>query len=180
MNSYNPLTIKYDQPPGFLFEEDFMEDNIRCIPMLVRFKLDAAGIKLKLAEWSKFSVDERNQLAIQQCDTDEEIVVYKNYLQQLVKFRSGNQPTVLQLIQDPAWANLEKVDESLLAKASEYDWTISVEQWKRLSDLQRFALLKLYRPGHENKNFPKAMKEFGLADEKCIKKAAMKSYCTSE
>ena len=35
---------------GFVFEEDFVEENVRCIPMTVRFKMDAAGIKLKLAE----------------------------------------------------------------------------------------------------------------------------------
>ncbi|RYZ55838.1 MAG: hypothetical protein EOP49_01985 [Sphingobacteriales bacterium] len=46
----------------FKFEEDFMEDGIRCIPMIVRFKLDLAGIKLKLAEWCRFSVDERATL----------------------------------------------------------------------------------------------------------------------
>jgi hypothetical protein len=28
--------------------------------------------------------------------------------------------------------------------------------------LQRFVLIKLCRPGHENENFPKAVKEFGL------------------
>jgi hypothetical protein len=43
---------------------------------------------------------------------------------------------------------------------------ISTDQWKSLSALQRFALLKLYRPGHENKNFKKALKEFGLIVEK--------------
>jgi hypothetical protein len=40
---------------------------------------------------------------------------------------------------------------------------ISLTQWRGLTVLQRFALLKLTRPGHENKNFSKAMKEFGLA-----------------
>ncbi len=172
--------LSTNTPTSFLFEEDFIEDNVRCIPMVVRFKLDAAGIKLKLAEWSKFSVEERNQLAVQPCVTGKEIAVYKNYLERLVKTRSGNEPTALQPDKNPVWANLEKVDESLLAKAREYDWTITVEQWKQLNNLQRFALLKLYRPGHENKNFPKAMKEFGLVDEKCVKQAAMKNYCTSE
>ena len=38
----------------FDFEEDFVEKNIRCIPMIVRFKMDEAGIKLKLSEWSRF------------------------------------------------------------------------------------------------------------------------------
>jgi hypothetical protein len=44
----------------------------------------------------------------------------------------------------------------------ESQMSISLAQWKDLNVLQRFALLKLTRPGHENKNFPKAMKEFGL------------------
>jgi hypothetical protein len=53
----------------------------------------------------------------------------------------------------------------LKKKATEFNWPISVEKWKLLSSLQRFALLKLFSPGHENKNFPKAMKEFGLATD---------------
>ncbi|WP_353849846.1 nitrate reductase associated protein, partial [Hydrotalea sp.] len=28
----------------FQFEEDFVEENVRCIPMIVRFKMDAVGI----------------------------------------------------------------------------------------------------------------------------------------
>jgi len=39
----------------FRFEEEFMENNMRCIPMVIRFKMDIAGIKLKLSEWKKFS-----------------------------------------------------------------------------------------------------------------------------
>jgi hypothetical protein len=150
------------EPQRFKFEDDFIEDNVRCIPMLVRFKLDAAGIKLKLAEWSRFKVDERNQLIKLPCSTREQVIAYRNYLYQLVMMRAGNEPTPLTLDGNPAWADLEKIDVSLQEKAKEYNWNISIEQWKGLNNLQRFALLKLYRPGHENKNFPKAMKEFGL------------------
>ena len=146
----------------FQFEEDFMENNIRCIPMVVRFKLDAAGIKLKLAEWSKFSVAERNQLTIQPCTNQHEINYYRTYLYQLVVMCTGNEPMNLIVDNNPAWANCNEVHPSLQAKAKEHNWFISITQWRLLSNLQRFALLKLYRPGHENKNFPKAMKEFGL------------------
>ncbi|MEO5893167.1 MAG: nitrate reductase associated protein [Ferruginibacter sp.] len=146
----------------FHFEEDFMENNIRCIPMFVRFKLDAAGIKLKLAEWSRFTTAERKQLTVQSCDNPQQIAGYRNYLYQLVIRRTGNAPADLIVDDNPAWANLGQVDASLLAKAGEYDWHISIRQWAGLNNLQRFALLKLYRPGHENKNFPKAMKEFNL------------------
>ncbi len=153
---------------SFKFEDDFIEDNVRCIPMLVRFKLDAAGIKLKLAEWSKFKAAERNELVILPCNTKKQVVAYKNYLHQLILQRAGSEPTPLTIDQHPAWANIDIVDESLQVKAKEYNWDISIEQWKGLDNLQRFALLKLYRPGHENKNFPKAMKEFGLIDNVVI------------
>ncbi len=145
------------------FEEDFVEDNIRCIPMVTRFKMDIAGIKLRLAQWSKFTIKERKQLADLSCIIVEEISLYKNYLQQLIRTRAGNEPTELPVDENPAWANLEKVDAALQEKAKEYNWFISIEQWRGLNNLQRFVLLKLCKPGHENKNFPKAMKEFKLA-----------------
>ena len=50
--------INLDDIEYFYFEEDFVVDNVRCIPMIIRFKMDAAGIKLRLSEWSRFSVDE--------------------------------------------------------------------------------------------------------------------------
>jgi hypothetical protein len=39
---------------------------------------------------------------------------------------------------------------------------LAQEKWAALTDLQRFALLKLTREGHENKKLPLALKEFGL------------------
>jgi len=50
----------------------------------------------------------------------------------------------------------------LLKQVQEIGSVLHPEQWRELSILQRFALIKLCRPGHENKNFPIAMKEFGL------------------
>lgn len=146
----------------FQFEEEFMDDNIRCIPMIVRFKLDTAGIKLKLAEWSKFDVESRNLLAVMDCAKAAEIKLYRNFLQKLVLQTTGNEATDLAIEKSPRWANLQQVDESLQLKAQEHGWNIPLLQWRSLSHLQRFALLKLYRPGHESKNFPHAMKEFNL------------------
>lgn len=146
----------------FLFEEDFVENNVRCIPMIVRFKLDACGIKLKLAEWSRMNVHERENLANLACETHEEISQYRYYLQQLIYTRTGNTATELPLMENPAWSMLDEIPFPLQEKLQEFSWTISLQQWQKLSDLQRFALLKLSYPGHENKNFPKAMKEFEL------------------
>jgi hypothetical protein len=146
----------------FSFEEDFVERNIRCIPMIVRFKMDTAGIKLRLAEWSRFNVEERLELAKKKCGTEDEVKEYYTYLSGLVKKHTGADTTGLKIDKNPAWANLAEVPQLLQNKLKDFDWHLSVEQWKGLDSLQRFALVKLCREGHENKNFPKAMKEFGL------------------
>ena len=146
----------------FNFEEDFIEKNIRCIPMIVRFKMDKSGIKLKLAEWNKFSVEDRIKLATMPCCDVEETETYNNFLVGLIVKNTGKEATDLAMDQNPAWANSDKVPEMLQEKLKEYSWNISLDQWKGLTSLQRFALLKLYKPGHENKNFQKAMKEFNL------------------
>ncbi len=146
----------------FDFEEDFIEENVRCIPMTVRFKMDAAGIKLKLAEWSKFSIKERIELAVISASTNEEAITYNQYLSGLIKKYTGHKSTALTINTNPDWSNLEIIPAMLQEKAMEFNLIISIPQWKQLTNLQRFTLLKLCRPGHENKNFPKAILEFGL------------------
>jgi hypothetical protein len=147
----------------FKFEEEFMEDNIRCIPMAVRMKLDVCGIKLKLAEWNKFTVNERSELMAKPCTEATEISAYRKLIQGLVYSNTGSEATDLSVDEHPAWKVLDQIQPALVEKLNEFGWTLPIEKWKALSDLQRFALLKLSRPSHENKNFTKAMKEFGLA-----------------
>ncbi len=146
----------------FLFEEDFVEKNIRCIPMIVRFKLDAVGIKLKLSEWSRFSAKERVNLALEACTSKEDLMNYRTYVKHLVNDHTGHEAKEIEVDENPAWANPKLIQRQLQEKAKEFGWEIPLEKWKALTSLQRFALMKLCRPGHENKNFPKAMKEFGL------------------
>ena len=146
----------------FRFEKDFIENGIRCIPMIVRFKLDAVGIKLKLREWAKFNAKERKQLATTPCNTAIEIYNYRTYLQQLVKTYTGSAASELIVDENPAWTIIDAVNEELQIHADLYGWKIEQKQWQSLSELQRFALLKLCREGHENKNFPLAMREFNL------------------
>ena len=146
----------------FQFEEEFMENNMRCIPMIIRFKMDIAGIKLKLSEWKKFSSEERIELALMSCGFNEGSKQYAGYLAGLIKKHTRRNPTHMEVNKNPAWKESHSIPETLAEKLKEINWHLSISQWRDLTDLQRFALLKLCRPGHENKNFPKAMKEFGL------------------
>jgi len=146
----------------FDFEEDFIEKNIKCIPMIVRFKLDACGIKLKLSEWTRMNIVERDLLINTSCSTKLEIKKYHLLVQEIVSKRTGHEAKLLFIDKNPAWADIKNVSDEVNEKAKEFGWQIGLEQWKHLSSLQRFALLKLCRPGHENKNFSIAMKEFKL------------------
>jgi len=150
------------EPVYFKFEEDFVEDNVRCIPMIVRFKLDACGIKLKLSEWSKMTIAERKLLAETSCANSREVLQYRSWLQQIILIRTGAAATDLPVDMNPEWAIQSILPAVLKNKLQEFNWQLTLQQWRGLNNLQRFVLLKLCRPGHENKNFPKAMKEFGL------------------
>jgi hypothetical protein len=146
----------------FQFENEFIEEDIRCIPMIVRFKLDACGIKLKLKEWCLLSAEERNLLVYLECKTAEERVAYKRMLQTLVLNKTGCEATNLKIESMPDWSKTETIFKKLEIKAEEFGLIISLEKWKRLSNLQRFALVKLSDQNHESKNLPMALTEFGL------------------
>ena len=154
--------LKLDGIEYFQFEEEFMENNMRCIPMIIRCKMDMAGIKLKLSEWKKFSTEERIELALMSCGFNEASEQYARYLAGLIKKHTGRNPTTMEVNRTPTWKDLHSIPGTLIEKLKEFDWGLSIVQWTYLTDLQRFALLKLCRPGHENQNFPKAMKEFDL------------------
>jgi hypothetical protein len=145
----------------FDFEADFVQ-SLRCIPMQVRYQLDTCGIKLKLQQWFSFSVAERQQLTALPCTTAPEIADYRTYLQNLILTHSGEPASELAIDPDPAWREPNQIPESVLAQARQVGATVALPQWQALTPLQRFALIKLSRPSHENNNFAPALREFGL------------------
>ncbi|MEH2135757.1 nitrate reductase associated protein [Nostoc sp.] len=145
----------------FQFEADFV-DSLRCIPMQVRFKLDTCGIKLKLSDWNRMTTAERQALVELPCTTETEIQSYSEHIQRLIIQGTGIAPTKLPIDPYPAWLDFATVPASLQGKAQEIGVTLTQQHWAALTPLQRFALIKLSHPGHENKNFPTAIAEFNL------------------
>jgi hypothetical protein len=145
----------------FDFETEFGDESIRCIPMIVRLKLDNTGIKMSLNAWSRCSVKERMTLIEEPCNTASEKTQYTKLLSQLIWKITGASPELIP-IENQLWANEAQVPAVLSTHAATYGVIISIEQWQRLFLLQRFALVKLCRPSHENHNFPFALVEFGL------------------
>ena len=145
----------------FKFEADFV-DSLRCIPMIVRLKLDTCGVKLKLAEWNRLMQAECTQLVELPCDRESEIIAYKEYVSQLIFQHTGHQASLLAIDPQPPWSNDREIPESVTTKATEENINIDRSQWANLTTIQRFALIKLTRSQHENNNFLPAVKEFGL------------------
>jgi hypothetical protein len=143
----------------FQFEADFVA-SLRCIPMQVRLKLDTCGIKLKLPQWHSFSDQERQILVELPCNTGAEIKHYRDILQRLVYDHTGEPATELAIDPHPEWQNSTAIAESVLQKAQAVGVALHPQQWEKLRQDQRFALLKLSRSNHENHNFLPALKEF--------------------
>lgn len=144
----------------FQFEADFV-DSLRCIPMQVRLKLDTCGVKMKLSHWHQFTDSERQELVERSCTTVEEVKAYKDFLHSLILQHSGTTASELPVSDRPDWLDTT-IPTSVQEKAAEFEISLTSEQWKNLTSLQRFALIKLSRSSHENKNFLPALKEFKL------------------
>lgn len=150
-------------PNYFKFEADFV-DSLHCIPMQVRMKLDNCGVKLKLVHWNQFSQLERQTLVDMPCLSSAEAQAYKEFLQNLVTSKTGQPAQELAVDPQPPWLNAKSIPHSVQTKAQASQVNISLGQWANLTPEQRFALIKLSRPSHENKNFLPALKEFEIIE----------------
>ena len=145
----------------FQFESDFV-DSLHCIPMQVRYKLDTCGVKLKLEHWNKFTSEERETFVNMPCETPAEIEAYRESLQALVSRYMGAPAKTLEIDPNPPWTQKDSIPDDVQTQAHQFDIEIGTAQWAGLSNLERFALYKLSRPSHENRNFLPALQEFQL------------------
>jgi hypothetical protein len=144
----------------FEFEADFV-DTLRCIPMVVRFKLDLCGIKLSLKAWSRFDLPTREQLVYMPTNGPGEVANYRRILCHAIE--DTGEKTVPVVVSQPSLLDQHSMPDPVTQKVWELDIDLDgFSQWKNLNSLQKFALVKLTRGGHENDNFLPALREFGL------------------
>lgn len=148
------------EPESFQFEVDFMEDGMRCIPMAARLRLDLCGVKLRLSEWSKMTDAEKKKVTTWPYGRPGETNECRDFLKAIVLERTNREAVLLPCTGDLPWADTSVVPGVVEAKMAEFGWELSLSEWRSYTELQRFALVKLTRPGHENRNFPRAVLEF--------------------
>jgi hypothetical protein len=144
----------------FDFEADFTAD-LRCIPMAVRRKLDLAGIKLKLQHWSELHEAERAEL-LAWADDPAAIEALRQHLLERSAALSAGQAKDLPRPDAEPWQQATQLPDVLAASCAQLGLELPSAGWGELTELQRFALVKLSHPGHEHRNLPRALAEFGL------------------
>jgi hypothetical protein len=98
------------------------------------------------------------------CGTPSEIGQYRQQLQAWVEAQTGTPANTLAIDPTPPWLETEQIPATVLQQLQERQLpAFTVTAWACLTPLQRFALIKLSRSGHENRNFVPALQEFGLA-----------------
>jgi len=146
----------------FQFEKDFA-GALYCIPMAVRRKLDLSGVKVSLKQWNRFTLEERERMVAQSCETSGESDDYGRFVVSVIEARTSEPAQVLERDDGAEWNDTNSVPQRVVDYSMERDVVPPTPaQWAALSPLQRFAIFKLTRPGHTNENFVPAMREFGL------------------
>jgi hypothetical protein len=145
----------------FDFESD-SERTLDYIPICVRMKLDLSGVKMSLAQWSGLPLAVRQIVLEARCQVDPEIRRVRHYLEFIVD-AFGLGPLASARCDPQAWRGCGRAPASVVAAMAALGYpSIGAAAWDALTDLQRFALIKLARPGHA-RHLPAALEEFGLA-----------------
>ena len=141
----------------YAFEQDFI-GSWRCIPLCVRRKLDLAGVKLKLSHWLAMSQEQRQAL-VDWGDGAQELTQMRDHLRVCTAAMADGVVKDLPPCTQEPWQQSEALPESLLEAARTRKVDLSLHHWRDLCELDRFALCKLARPGHDHHNLDAAFNE---------------------
>ena len=141
----------------FAFEKDFI-GNWRCIPLCVRRKLDLSGVKLKLNHWLALSQDQRQQL-VDWPDAPDALRALRDHLRQCTAAMPDGRAKDLDPVTAAAWQQADRLPQEVVNAAAARGVELTPTHWRGIGELDRFALCKLVRPGHDHHNLAAAFSE---------------------
>ena len=124
----------------FGYEAEFYPALSR-LPLHVRMKLDVTGIKISLKDWLAFSVEERTVLCHLPIDTNDERQAFCSYLDFLSNKYRGVQVTTADVMNSSLW-NPSEVPHAVLQKSAGMFSAVTLAEWSRWRDHERYALYK--------------------------------------
>lgn len=140
--------------------EDEIHQNLGCVPMAVRRKLDRAGIKISLAQWQALGLGERLALCHLPVESTDECEAVRVFADEAVQARSGSGvrplPEAARASADPP----PHPPSRLVEHARAQGFTVNQPVWDRLDSDERYALIKLGDMDTPSHNLPAALAEF--------------------
>ena len=141
----------------FAFERDFV-GTWRCIPLCVRRKLDLMGLKLKLSHWLELSQTQRQEL-VDWSDAPDALEQCRETLRSLTRSMADGLAKDLPRAVDTPWQQTNGMPVEVADAANAYGVLFTDLHWEEITELDRFCLCKLVRPGHDHHNLVAAFKE---------------------
>jgi len=143
----------------FRFEEDYRED-LHFVPMAMRYRLDLAGMKVGLAEWLLFPVEERFALAAYPLGAGSDCEGFRQALRAVARVRLGREPQSIAPADAAEWGVSIPLPEPVRAACEGSEAKEMESHWAGLSDLRRYALLKMASSRRQPDGFRRAREEF--------------------
>ena len=141
----------------FAFEQDFV-GSWRCIPLCVRRKLDLSGVKLKLSHWLALTQAQRQEL-VDWSDRPDALDRFREHLRAVTKEMADGVVKDLPPATTSPWQQTHDLPSLVRDAAESRGVQLTSANWAQITELDRFALYKLVRPGHDHHNLEAAFSE---------------------
>ena len=152
MNTSEPEELRF-----FAYEEEYRED-LRFIPMLLRYKLDLTGRSISLDDWKRLPYDDRRALIDAPIVGPHERDAFARRIDAAVGSSPAHGATSIVSVSMAAWSGLE-IPELLAARARENGTPLDATIWQRLRPFERYALAKLGGGEKKSRNLESVLAE---------------------
>ena len=135
--------------------------SLLLIPLRVRYKLDCAGIRLRLSQWQALTHDEKMQLLQLPVATPRDQGAYKDALVRMVSRLGGAELAEEPMTGEEGWRITQAWPDVVVSQCETQDLELPpISQWQRLIEADRHALFVLARSNHSQKEFVAAIALF--------------------
>jgi hypothetical protein len=139
--------------------EDEVHQNLGCVPMSVRRKLDRAGIKISLEQWQALGLGERLALCYLPVSSADECEALRTFTDEAAKAKSGGGVKPLPEASRAAAEPPPSPPARLVEHARAEGVTLNQPAWDKLDADERYALIKLGDTATPSHNLPAALAE---------------------
>ena len=130
------LGPKFRISRNFKFENQLNAD-LSCSPIAARQKLDALGIKIRSDQWLALEMNERRKINDLPTESDSEKRQFAEFVNNIVKERSGELPSQLTMEQQTAAVPTDAISQVIADKAREHGFELDSASWAKLDYDQR-------------------------------------------